>query len=430
LVGWLVFGLVGASHTAQACSIPVFRYALERWIPDPYAVVVVHRGGLDEDAGGLVQQVREASSNETNPANLHVVMLNLDEVADMPDPAPEVQALAEKYADISSPQMVVHFPRYGPGPSPVWSGPLSAENIKRLIDSPVRQKIVKNLLSGDSAVWVLIPGGKEAADTKAESTLRRELARIEEELKLPAREVLEAETAFQPETAVELRIGFSVVRLSRDAADEEIFREMLLGSEEDLAELDEPIAVPIFGRGRTCFALVGDGINAEMIAENCYFICGDCSCQIKAQNPGVDMLMAVNWDAQILGMEMPDRPVPSLTGVGGLEILDLDELVKPDEPEASAGEEASTDTAEGLAAVSSPVVDAAVAGGSSTGLAQGPSDDAKPAAEDARGDLELPAADATRPFGRTMLTWLLGGVAVAAVIVVGASVWMKSRHSA
>ena len=40
LVAWLVI----CSGLALACSVPVFRYALERWDASPYALVVFHRG--------------------------------------------------------------------------------------------------------------------------------------------------------------------------------------------------------------------------------------------------------------------------------------------------------------------------------------------------------------------------------------------------
>ncbi|HUQ72324.1 MAG TPA: hypothetical protein VM165_22550, partial [Planctomycetaceae bacterium] len=32
-----------------ACNVPVFRYALEHWRPDPYRLTVLHRGPLDDD---------------------------------------------------------------------------------------------------------------------------------------------------------------------------------------------------------------------------------------------------------------------------------------------------------------------------------------------------------------------------------------------
>ena len=60
---------------------------------------------------------------------------------------------------------------------------------------------------------------------------------------------------------------------------------MLLGSESDLREFNEPIAIPIYGRGRTYFALVGNGINPEMIEENCRFLIGACSVPSEAGKP-------------------------------------------------------------------------------------------------------------------------------------------------
>ena len=217
--------------------------------------------------------------------------------------------------------MLLHYPAFGPERWLAWSGPLNAENVQRVVDSPLRQQVIERVLAGDSAVWILIDSGDAQKDAEAESLLRAELAQLEEKLKLPPRELLEAEQEFQPDTQVELRIGFSLFRLRRDDPSEQVFLSMLLNSEPDLAEFNEPMAIPIFGRGRTFFALVGKGISPENIADNCQFICGDCSCQVKEQNPGTDLLMAVNWDQQVKGSAFPNVPLPELTGIGGLEAI-------------------------------------------------------------------------------------------------------------
>ena len=78
--------------------------------------------------------------------------------------------------------------------------------------------------------------------------------------------------------------------------------------------------MPIYGRGRTYFALVGAGINANMIEESGHFLCGACSCQVKEDNPGIDMLLAVNWSDRIKGSAMPEVILPELTGIGSLEL--------------------------------------------------------------------------------------------------------------
>ena len=37
-----------------ACSVPVYRYALERWAADPYAAVIYHKGELTEAQQALL----------------------------------------------------------------------------------------------------------------------------------------------------------------------------------------------------------------------------------------------------------------------------------------------------------------------------------------------------------------------------------------
>jgi hypothetical protein len=69
----------------------------------------------------------------------------------------------------------------------------------------------------------------------------------------------------------------------------------LLGSEPDLAGLSEPMAFPVFGRGRVLYALVGAGITAENVRKAAEFLGGDCSCTVKRDNPGTDLLLIADW---------------------------------------------------------------------------------------------------------------------------------------
>jgi hypothetical protein len=45
--------------------------------------------------------------------------------------------------------------------------------------------------------------------------------------------------------------------------------------------------------------MVGEGISDANIYAACSFLVGWCSCQIKAQNPGVDLLMLADWNNMI-----------------------------------------------------------------------------------------------------------------------------------
>ena len=272
--------------SALACRIPVFRYALERWPPDFFELVVVHRGDLDEQHLEIVRSIESRATDDTHPANLRVTTMDIDQDDLSPDHQALLDTLQTDVSEVVAPQMILLFPRQRRQATVAWQGELTADNAARLVDSPLRRKVVERVLEGDSAVWVLIEGSDKAANDAAAATLESELAKIETLIELPTQEILEAEGEFRADTAVELRIGFTLLRLRRDDPSEAVFLSMLLGTESDLRDFDEPIAIPIFGRGRTYYALVGKGVNADLIEQNCRFICGDCSCQVKEQNPG------------------------------------------------------------------------------------------------------------------------------------------------
>ncbi len=110
---------------------------------------------------------------------------------------------------------------------------------------------------------------------------------------LKAQDVQAGYLSIRPE---DLKLGFSLLSIAADDPNEKVFREILLNSEDDLKDYDEPIAFAVFGRGRAMPALVGKGINDDMIDDSCTFLSGPCSCQVKRQNPGFDILTSVNWD--------------------------------------------------------------------------------------------------------------------------------------
>ena len=310
---------------ASACRIPVFRYALERWPPGSFELVILHAGELTTEQSELVRSVADRSTDKDSPVNLRVTTIDVTAQSISPEDQILLAATSVDPETVTAPQATLLFPRTRGETTIAWRGDLTATEMDRLLDSPVRQQTIERLLAGDSAVWILIEGPDKAANEAAAERLEIEIARVAEEIKLPPQEILQAEEEFDPTTAIELRIGFSVLRIRRDDPQEGPFREILLNSESDLASFDEPIAIPVFGRGRTYYALVGKGIKPGLIEANCRFICGDCSCQVKEENPGSDLLFAANWEEGIRGTAFPDQVLPELTGIGSLDVIDLAE---------------------------------------------------------------------------------------------------------
>ena len=62
---------------ARACSIPVFRYALERWPPDRYGVAVFHRGRLAQADQAVADRLKQRALDETAPCNMIVRLVDL-----------------------------------------------------------------------------------------------------------------------------------------------------------------------------------------------------------------------------------------------------------------------------------------------------------------------------------------------------------------
>jgi hypothetical protein len=179
---------------------------------------------------------------------------------------------------------------------PLWAGTFSEESVKKAFHSPARQTVAKRLKAGDSAVWVMLECGNKEKDQAAHKLLDQRLLHLVKTLKMPDLKPQDLQAGYLSIRPEDLKLGFSVITVAVDDPDEAVFREILLNSEDDLKDFDEPIAFPVFGRGRALPALVGKGINNDMIDEASTFLSGPCSCQVKRQNPGFDLMTSVNWD--------------------------------------------------------------------------------------------------------------------------------------
>jgi hypothetical protein len=113
-----------------------------------------------------------------------------------------------------------------------------------------------------------------------------------------------------------LSYGFPILTVSPHEPAERLFIDMLLKSESDLYKhTDEPMVFPVFGRGRALGCLFGEYITERNIQDASAFLSGSCSCEVKALNPGVDLLIAAAWDQVVFDSFVEDTPLPELTGV-------------------------------------------------------------------------------------------------------------------
>ncbi|MFT5104920.1 MAG: hypothetical protein ACI8XO_002591 [Verrucomicrobiales bacterium] len=301
-------------HTAFACQVPVFRYALERWEASRYELIIESNGDLSPAEQEAVDFLVRSAGDQEERINLRV----------------RVPEEAGATGESGAAKMSLHYPGRldGFARQAIWSGAVNMVNAKRVIDSPVRQELVRRILKGESAIWVIVESGDSQKDKAAEDSLTKSLGEATDKLKIPDGVVgrnsepvegyVDRENVLRSD--VPLQIEFSLLRIQRSDPEEQVFLQMLLNIESDLGEFaGEPMIFPVFGRGRFLEPLVGRGVTRDNVLEASIYLCGACSCEVKDQNPGKDLLMAMNWDAAIEGSQMIiDKVLPPLEGAAAL----------------------------------------------------------------------------------------------------------------
>jgi hypothetical protein len=269
-----------------ACDVPVFRYAMERWVADYYEGVLIHKGALAQDAD--IDALLQGEAAEL--LNLRLSKMDLASVSEE-----DVNALLGEKVPEKLPALALWYPMLKGRGAPFWTGEFTPATVTAITDSPKRKELAKRLSEGQSGVWILVESGDAAKDKAALQLLNKEMETATKELTEMLPTIVD-----QAETPG-LSFKFSVLPVSRSDPNEQFLLTSLLRSEPDLENYaNEPVLFPVFGRGRVLYALVGEGINADNIREAIGFLTGPCGCEIKMLNPGFDLPVSFNWDAAVM----------------------------------------------------------------------------------------------------------------------------------
>ncbi len=145
-------------------------------------------------------------------------------------------------------------------------------DLRGLATSPLREKIAAEIMAGKLCVILYLKTDNAIKDEKGLKVLQEALESS------PFRDII------------------TVVELSRNSREESQFASLLLNVEDDLKAINEPMIFGIFGRFKALEPLLGKGISEENIKLMINFLTADCSCLIKDNLPGVDILFTNNWE--------------------------------------------------------------------------------------------------------------------------------------
>jgi hypothetical protein len=286
----------------RACSIPVFRYALERWVPDLYEIDVFFRGELPTDERAVIEALEEAAVANGGSANLEVVRCDID--GKLPQ---DLAELAGQLGDVSPPHVVVRLPLAGGVRAVVWQGPLAEFSATDLADSPARGAICKRLLEGDSVLWLIVGDAENESVKNARQLLDKLLPQLAEETPLPAGV---GAPGSELASRIPLEVKFSTIPVDSGKAEETWLARMLASQAPAKSEPGEPLVAAVFGRGRVVEVFRAADIDEQLIGDVSRFLCGACSCQVKQLNPGFDLLTSTFWDEQLYGDGEPPAIEP------------------------------------------------------------------------------------------------------------------------
>ncbi|MBF0196622.1 MAG: hypothetical protein HQL32_02880 [Planctomycetes bacterium] len=308
----LLFFAILTFH-CSATEIPVFRYALERWIPEAYTLILTHSGDLTEEQQKLLAELNEKVDDFRNDAywggaNMYVQEINL---------STDLEGMSEKsrneikdilggaFPEIPSFALLSPYPRAN-----VWSGEFTRGNLKYLITSPARQAVIHHVMRGVTGVWLMIDGSDPAVNDKVEADIREYSALMSEEMPPPRIGDSYKYGRHYVESEIPLLLEFEVIRVAADNPKEQCLVNILRNP--DIAKALEinpeeigkqPLAIPLFGRGRSFYGIVGDEITQDNVLAFCHYLLGNCSCQVKMQNPGIDFLFSALWLGMLIGEE-------------------------------------------------------------------------------------------------------------------------------
>jgi hypothetical protein len=332
LTGIILFsGTVGA----LACDTPVYRYAMYNWPAEPYRVYCFHRGEPDNQTAQTNRLLAELGGPNPPAANLLFQTVDVAQKAQLDQLPQRVREVWESHAKEPLPIHVVLTS---------WGAELSARRldpaaVPGLADSPLRKSIAELLAKGHVAVFLLLSGPDRAENERAEKVAREVIAQaaagkiglepeVPEEPPAGAPAGLtkgagpEAKPAERPKG---LQVG--LLKLDRAAAAETWLLRSLLTVERDLPEaVGQPLVFAFFGRGRVLPPCIGKGITAENLTDQVAFLKGACSCIVKDQNPGVDMLFRWDWEATADALAAQEQE--ALGPAGGRRSLSPDSVVQ------------------------------------------------------------------------------------------------------
>jgi hypothetical protein len=247
-----------AALISLACTTRVSEWVLLNSLPNQYTLICFHKGPLNE----TLKKQNQIVGERIKTANIQFKSVSREDIK-------------EPYWGLYYEERL--FSRYS-----------SPDEFRNLTYSPLREKVADELMAGKLCVMVYLKCDNKEKDEKGFQTLQKAIE-------------------ISPFGKI-----ITVVELSRNSKEEAHFATLLLNVEDDLKVINEPMLFGVFGRFKALEPLLGKGITEENIGLMIDYLTAECSCLIKDDLPGTDILFTDKWDnpqPALLNKIIDDNPV-------------------------------------------------------------------------------------------------------------------------
>ena len=303
--------VLASASIVAACNIPVFRFALERWKSDACELVVFFEQPLSPADEKLISEMEQASILRGGPANLNVLRVDVSQTTDQE--LRDLWITTKQKTESILPAAVARSLKGKSQTINHWHGSLQELRTTNILRSPVRSELLRRLQEGDSIVWLMFRSSDEQRNAAVRDLLATQCKELPRRIQLPEGIGLPGSELY---SEVPLLLQFSVLEIAPDDPAEQYLIRQISGLKFDAFRNGDPLIVPVFGRGRVLEVIPADQLNADLIHELTEFLCGACSCQVKEQNPGFDLLLTTDWNLALFGEGAEGPPEDAATGSG------------------------------------------------------------------------------------------------------------------
>jgi hypothetical protein len=296
-----------------ACKTPVYKYALQNWMErDYYQILRVYdstKNQVDVDP-----EVKAAFEGKIQFTNVGVIPLDISQDLN--------QMYGEDFKDFLKTNMGDNKPPFhiimNPRKTVIHAGDFKASDVPSLIMSPKRIELAEKL-SVESLMMIFIESNNAEKNKKAVEEIKKGILKAVE-IDLDIRSQGDEETPpVDRKTLKPIKMDFVTIN-AKDEKEKWFYKQMIKINPK-IKDDSEPVIFGVVGRGFVFEQpLMGEYLTEEQIVSLMLFLSGPCSCTVKAENGGVDILTSWDWDKTIKIKTDDAAPETKVAGFGGEEV--------------------------------------------------------------------------------------------------------------